>query len=583
MLCIGMVCLASLPAGASDLAEISDLARSGATELAIELMDRHQPSRAEAPGEWIGWERERLALYRRRGNWEELQARVADYPDELYSEFLAHARTQQARALLELGRPVAARRVLGRLIWAEAVEAGGDALRQWRRLIIESHLGQGSPGDARTALRRFRQDYGDSDGDFRLLEARLFLQQGRGDQALAVLRTLPADEHRPLRLAARLDSEAGNAGAVLRDAIELGFDESTGIETRRLAWAVAARAAERTGNRSARVGALERGLGLGADPAGVDPIFRLTPEELWSAYQTYGERLGNEAQILVGDDPMWFERAASNRDSEPVKARALLSVVAFNSFDEANRAEAHARLAETLMSERHGPVVLRRLYLDAPRFDDIDAIPTEVRYHLARLALDDADIPLASELMAGLDRPPEDADPQEWGLQRARVLLLGGAREEGLAALSRLLRETPPEFLDVDRFLQVVFDLQNMGDHEPAYDYLMQMFRYPLTDQQQRELLFWAAESAEGMGDELEAARLYLKSAGHVDPFSMDQWAQTARYRAADALAEAGLVGDARRLYQSLLNATEDEARRAVLRNRIGRLRQRPVSTDQDD
>ena len=69
-----------------------------------------------------------------------------------------------------------------------------------------------------------------------------------------------------------------------------------------------------------------------------------------------------------------------------------------------------------------------------------------------------------------------------------------------------------------------------------------------------------------------EAAYLYLKSATLQDPMAMDPWAQTARYHAAKMLAEAGLVEDARQIYSSLLRATRDASRRAVLENEIQRL-----------
>ena len=52
----------------------------------------------------------------------------------------------------------------------------------------------------------------------------------------------------------------------------------------------------------------------------------------------------------------------------------------------------------------------------------------------------------------------------------------------------------------------------------------------------------------------------------------MDPWAQTARYHAAKALVEAGLLQDARQIYSSLLRATRDASRRAVLENEIQRL-----------
>ncbi|MCP1726333.1 hypothetical protein J2T60_000298 [Natronospira proteinivora] len=559
---------------AADIQEVSGIARSGAVELAMELMDRHQPSVDEDPVAWMRWERERLFLYRSRSQWARMEERVADYPESLNRDFLRWANTERVRALLSLDRPEEARAVLRTLIWSTN-PADTERQRPWRRLVVESYLEAGEVQAARTALRRFRQDFGDEDGGSRLMEARLYLQEGDGHQALRVLQALPEADYRALRLAAWLMAEPDQAGEILSRSIQLGFDEDADLAQRRMAWSLAARAAEKTGNRSARIGALERGLGYREDPERLDPMFRLDIDELWTAYQEYGERLGNEARILVGDDPMWFDKAQGYLGSDPIKARALLSVIAHESYESSARNRAHALIAGSLDTVRHGPALLRRLYLDSHRFPDAESIPRSVRYQLAEVALDEADIPLASELMRGLHEAPEGSDPQEWQLQRGRVLLLGGQRAEGLAVLEGLLSDI--EALDVDRFLQVIFDMQNMGDHEPAYEMLMTLMEGELSDRQHREILFWAAESAEGQGDQAEAARLYLRSAGYLDPFSMDQWAQTARYRAADALADAGLVNDARRLYQSLLNATDDEARRSVLRNRIQRLQTRPL------
>ena len=90
-----------------------------------------------------------------------------------------------------------------------------------------------------------------------------------------------------------------------------------------------------------------------------------------------------------------------------------------------------------------------------------------------------------------------------------------------------------------------------------------------LEQQQRRELLFWMADSSQVLGQYDQAAYLYLKSATLSDPMAMDPWAQTARYRAAKALAEAGLLEDARNVYTALLRATRDVSRKAVLQNEL--------------
>jgi len=51
-----------------------------------------------------------------------------------------------------------------------------------------------------------------------------------------------------------------------------------------------------------------------------------------------------------------------------------------------------------------------------------------------------------------------------------------------------------------------------------------------------------------------------------------DPWGQTARFFAAESLADAGLVNDARHLYKGLLRVAQDENRKMVLRQRLQHL-----------
>ncbi len=122
-----------------------------------------------------------------------------------------------------------------------------------------------------------------------------------------------------------------------------------------------------------------------------------------------------------------------------------------------------------------------------------------------------------------------------------------------------------------DRFLQVVFDLQEAERHELALRILEKTFRIVKADSARRELLFWMAESREGLGEYRAAATLYLRSAGHPPGQMTDPWARTARFRAAGALEETEFTSDARRLYRDLLGQGSSEQELAV-RRRLRRL-----------
>jgi hypothetical protein len=52
----------------------------------------------------------------------------------------------------------------------------------------------------------------------------------------------------------------------------------------------------------------------------------------------------------------------------------------------------------------------------------------------------------------------------------------------------------------------------------------------------------------------------------------MGPWAQTAHYQAAEALAKAGMVDDARQLFDALLRVTTDPGRRAVINHSLQQL-----------
>jgi tetratricopeptide (TPR) repeat protein len=154
------------------------------------------------------------------------------------------------------------------------------------------------------------------------------------------------------------------------------------------------------------------------------------------------------------------------------------------------------------------------------------------------------------------------------------VAIFTGNVDQGVELLQQLLAPDDREWdqQQVDRLLQVVFDLQTVQYHQQALVLFEALLDKRLDQQQRRELLFWMADSLQVLEQYDQAAYLFLKSATLSDPMAMDPWAQTARYRAAKALVEAGLLKDARQIYSSLLRATRDASRKAVLENEIQRL-----------
>ncbi len=562
-----------LPARADDLlGEISRLARGGTPHLAVRLMDEHQPPSHVNPLAWARWERERIYIYEAQADWPAVLARLRRLPKEVPADFVIWAEATMANAEVEMGQGRQARERMARLIWGAHHDAVADHLTGWRRLIIRSYLTEGRVEDAQTAMLRYQLDYGDGSEEWRLLRARVLVRAGRADEAEFLLRDLPRPEARALSLLA--SSRSGHISShKLRENV-MGLLQDEGLEAG-LAyqlWGTLAEAARREGDGESRIVALEHAVALLHRTLVADSPVQPDADRLWAAYETYAQELANQQQLLVGNFPAWFALAESMAAEQPVRARAVYAYLALNTDNGAASDEAHGQLVG-LQEVEHGPQVLRQLYLNSKRFQNADAVPRAARYALVEQAIGEGDILLASRLMRGLDQAPAGTDAMVWGLRRARVLILGGQPSEGIAVLRGLLdsqQSLSPEL--VDRTNQVLFDLQTLGQHQVAYELFGKVLERVQDPKAARELLFWMADSLAAEDQHVAAARLYLRSAMMPGPHAMDPWAQSARYRAAEALAEAGLRDDARFLYEGLLKATEEPDRQAVLRRTIQQL-----------
>jgi hypothetical protein len=552
--------------------EAMALARLGAADLALATLDRQPPDRLTHPERWIARERARLEILGMESRWAEVVDRAAVLPPGLSRDFLIWARTRQVHALLALERAAEARDLLRDLIWFAGDSVPAAWLDAWRRMLAESYLMEGLPADALSTLRRLRQDRGEEAGIPLQLEARILMDQARYEDAAALLGDGGDPEVQALRSLAILYAEQESPEAI-RSAMErAAAAEGLSVEDRGRYLAVAALAAGQRADLPRRVASLEAALAYQVDLPGTEQLFRLREDILWDAYLALGEQAGNERQLLIGDDEAWLQAADALGDAEPETGRALLAVVALRGAGEAARHTAHRRLSEGLLASGEGADLLDALYLGGERFGAPDRVPAPVRHLLAEHALARGDLDTASALMAGLSVPPEGVDRFDWGLRRARLLILGGQEEAGIDGLYDVL--STARRLDAeaaDRFMQVLFDLQTVRRHDAAI-HLFRAVAPRLEDPRQaREILYWEADSHKALGDHEQAARLYLRSA-FLGNGASDPWGMTARYQAAEALAEAGLLSDARALYTDLLRVTREQERRVVLRQRLQQL-----------
>lgn len=559
-------CVAGLSsARADDSADITLLIRHGAPELAQRLVEHYQADTAGDAAAWAYWEKQRIALAFAREQWETVLAHVAALPTTNADPALHHwAAARAAEAELALRRPAAARARLARAIWANEPELNAQQLAEWRRLVIESYLQEKRMPDAETALQRYRQDTPQPDAEDDRLTARVWLSEGRAAEAAELLAQHTEPESQVWRLLAQLRGRQHAPETIMAQARELAHAVGAAPETRQLAWAVAAEAALANGDDAASVAALEQAVSLGHVSIGAG-LLRADADVLWDAYLRYGAQLAQRAQLGFDDYQPWFDIEQRLRDKKPLEARSLMAVLAWQNPVHPQAGDAHQALARSLEKDGRG-VVLEALYLSSKRVPSIDAIPPGVRYTLADVLLERGDVPAAARMLDQLPQPSGAEGAAAWQLARARVLLAGGSAELGISVLDMVVQQARELDLAQRRAaLEAIEAVQTLRRHTAAIDLLQRLAVASPEMDLQRELQFWLATSYEALGDYQHATLCYLRTAYLAgDAGASDSWGQRGRYHAAAALAQAGLAGDARRLYAGLLGDDTAPAQRAL-------------------
>jgi tetratricopeptide (TPR) repeat protein len=227
-------------------------------------------------------------------------------------------------------------------------------------------------------------------------------------------------------------------------------------------------------------------------------------------------------------------------------------------------------IVDSLSLTDGGLEVINQLYMQSTKAGSPDDLPADVRYRLVDHALSVGDISLAATMMASLPQPPEGEGYFDWQIRKARVLILEGKYEQGEAVLKTSLQNLNELNTDmVDRYLQVVFDLQTVRRHEQALELFDLLPIEAMDDKLRREIYYWKAESWYELERYDQAAMLYMKSAKAGDETMSDLWAQSARFKASDALLKAKLYDDAEYAYSELLRITASDARKRLIRQKL--------------
>jgi len=562
--------------------QLDELVSLGLPSLSLQLLIQEQLRWPIYSANWYSFEHKRISLLTELSEWQEIINRVdglvsrAIEGKQINQQIKQWFVTQKAIAKLRVNEADEALSIVRHLIWRNADGVAGDQSHSaqlmplWRRLVIRAYLLMDLDEDARKSLLRYQVDYQDDDQQWNLLRARVLMRTQRYSAVIDLLAGLDDVAAIPLRLLASMNDQPEKIPDVLKQARVEMADKDISIEE---LWAyqyIVYQANLLQSNFPAACIELETLLSYGNVHSIMGEEYRVDGDDLWQSYINLGNLIGNKHQLLKGDDTSWFKLAGKLKVKSLVSSRSIYAVIALHTNKIDKRQEAHKNLVSLLIGREHYLELFNQLYLQSKQAGDLDNIALDVRYMLLDDALKKRKISLASMLMKSLDEPPEGEDEFNWEMRKARVLVLQGEYALGIEVLQSSVKELDEMPVDrIDHYLQVVFDLQSVKKHEQAlvlFDLLKPQW---LNGTHKREIFFWKAESYAELGNHEKSAMLYLQSARETDPAMSDNWAKSARFKAAGALVKAHLYNDADTVYKSLLAITVNNARKAVIKQEL--------------
>ena len=560
------------------LRQVDELTQIGLSGLAMRIIEQQQKLYPEFSADWYAFEFKYVQTLVALERWQA----IVDHSDQLLAraapgqqitpKITGWFKTQRAIALLKLGRAEEALDDVRTLLW-QGKGADRDRTALWRRLIIRAYLQLDYAEDANKGLLKYRRDYGDYKTDWKLLQAQAMLRADRPAEVIDLLADEESHKARAMRMLAAVRARPGYASHYVKDIKALLADASLTQPQQRAYFYVLYEAYTTDKDLLHAAETAEQLLALSRTHDMLGDNFKVSADELWQLYEQIGERAGNSNSLLKGDDSVWIKHAGELKKKQPVRARGLYTVVAYTTRDESSRQLAHKEIADSLALTDGGLEVVNQLYMHSARAGTPENLPVEVRYRLVDHALSVADISLAATMMASLPEPPPGEGYFDWQMRKARVLILEGDYEQGEAELRTSLQNISEIDNDmIDRYLQVVFDLQTIRRHQQALELFDLLPIEAMEDKLRREIYYWKAESNYEIERYDRAALLYMKSAKAGDENMTDLWAQSARFKASDALLKARLYDDAQYAYSELLKITASDSRKRLIRQKLQHL-----------
>lgn len=554
---------------AHDLVVAGRLLKAGALTLSLEYLKMHPPTVASADV-WQAWAEQKWSIMILLKDWQALKQDAKGLPASFGgAKYFSIA--YQTQAMIALGEYAQARRLL-----QPALQANNIPLRLQkgiREQLIALYQAQGDYANAKIEAVRFHDDFKPQDSHWFIQRAVIEYLSGDAAGASRLLAANAAIEAKLLQILFRYKAgELDNTKAQLHIEQQLQRKRISPGE-RKLAFGILAEVsvASDEDSRIARIRALEQYIVVDSEDIQADVIV-FDAQNLKSAYLALSDLLINRALKDPSRISLKFSLAQQRQTAgETTRARALYTDVLLNKDETMLGAAAKNSLVNSLIQADQFLLLTQLLGADKPLGDFAD-IDSNTSAQILDHALTLGDVNVISSIAPYLGAAPENVPPRDWTLQKARIDIFAGRFEQGRDKIVGWLEQG--DILngeEVDRVLQAVFDLQAVQQNDIGLELFDLIQQQTNSRRHKREIDFWKAQSYDAKGQRVIAAQYYLQSA-LVEANGFDQWGHSARYHAASTLMEAGQHADARRLFEGLLAATTDTARRGTIKQALQRL-----------
>ena len=557
------------------------LTEMGLPSLSLKLLSQEQAQLQKYSTNWFAYEYEIIKLLANLNQWENIIYRIdsvvsgAEKGKQLTLKVKQKFITDKATANLKLNRADEALSIIRELIWNQESSNNDPStlLPLWRQLIIRAYLLKGFDDDALKALMKYKIDYQENNPEWNLLQARVLMKNNEFASAASLLTYSTLTAAKPLKFLSSMRAFPEELTSIVK---QIRREMKIPGQTKEQLWAyqyvIYLANIQQNSLLSACI-ELEALLAYGNVDSIMGEEYRVDGDTLWQLYTSIGSEIANKHQMLQGDFEAWFKLANKLKKKSLVSSRSIYAAIAAQSNNNDERQLAHKSLIKLLVGRKDYLELFSQLYLHSRHVRSIENLAIDLRHKMVDRALKERKIKLAAQLMKTLSAAPEGADEFSWDMRKARVMVLQGDYDLGANVLTNSLSNlTDMSAAKIDYFLQVVFDLQSANQHQMAISMFELLRPEWLTDKHKREIVFWKAESFFELNDYARSAMLYIHSAGLVDPTMSDNWAKSARFKAAGALVKAQLYDDAIKVLNDLLGITNNKSSVGIIKQELQKI-----------